>query len=417
MSLFQSNVNGLGRGSGEHSTRGSSGAGHGGTGGRGKGDVNVGTFYGNVFHPTSFGSAGGGGRSPGGGIIKITTRELHVDGSIESKGGFNKNDTNHGGGSGGSIYINTTIFAGEGTVDTSGGSGNYNGGGGSGGRIAVYYEYSSFAGQFAAFGGSSSHEAGAAGTVFQKDYRQNLNYLWVSNKNQKSLTSFVHFTNPSKGNALTWLPSLSIDTYYHFHEVTLTGGSHLAVESSRRVTKMVIGKLRDVGRGISSYLHTGQWQNISVRETGVIFPVNIHVYKNGTLGLPASIEVRNTVFNCDGRLRGLKKFAVSEATVNFGVNSGLITDDRFSSGRFVFDEVTVKAAGKILFKNAEQGNVLETMRLVVKAKGSIQARMLTVRSGVIVVEETGRIDVDGQGFEQGAAHNSYGGKCNPEMLG
>ena len=406
----------MGAGSGEYNPRGSSGAGHGGTGGRGRENVDIGAFYGSVFHPISFGSVGGGGNSPGGGVIKITTNELRVDGNIESKGGTYSQGVNHGGGSGGSIYINTTTFEGEGVIDASGGSGNGYGGGGSGGRIAVYYYSSTFTGQLAAFGGRSLYEAGAAGTLYQQDYQQNKKYLWVSNKNQKPRTSLVNFANPRKDNARTWLPSHANNTHYVFDEVTLTGGSHLVLEYTGKDQKIVIGKLSDmsgdVGNDMTSYLHIGQWQTVDVRKTGAIFPVHIQVYGKGTLGLPPSIEIKKTVFNCEGRVNGLKKLTVSETTINFGVNSGSVINGPYVPWRFAFEQVTVKAAAKIVFKNADHGNVLETGRLEVKAEGVIQARMLTIRSDVIIVEETASITVDGQAFEQGVANKNYGGQLH-----
>ena len=408
----------MGTGAGESNPRGSSGAGHGGTGGRGKEDEDIGTFYGNVFYPTSFGSVGGGGKSPGGGVIKITTGVLQLDGNIESKGGVYKQGINHGGGSGGSIFINATTLMGEGMIDASGGAGNGYGGGGSGGRIAVYYDSSSFSGQFAAFGGSSLYEAGAAGTVYQKDYQKKLQYLWVSNKNQKPRTLLVNYANPRKDNARTWLPTLAKNNHYEFDEVSLSGGSHLVLQRATSDQKLVIGKLSDststnVGNIITSYLHVGQWQTVNVLQTGFIFPVNIHVYGDGTLGLPSSIEVKNTAFNCEGYLSGLKELTVSDTTVNFGVNSGSFAKGLYMPTIFVFERVIVKAAGKIIFKNTEHGNVLETSRLEVKAEALVQARMLTIRSDTILVEEAAKISVDGQGFEQGVLNKNYGGKCLP----
>ena len=373
--------------------------------------MDIGAFYGSVFYPSSHGSVGGGGVSPGGGVIKITTSELQMDGNIECKGGLYEKGINHGGGSGGSIYINTTNFRGDGVIDVSGGPGNGDGGGGSGGRIAVYYHFSSFTGQLTAFGGSSLQEAGAAGTIYQKDYRQNLQYLLVTNNNQKPRTSLVNFANPRKGNARTWLPAHTNDTQYTFDEVTLAGGSHLVMAYNEHDQKMVIGKLSDVkNNDFTSYLHVGQWQTINVRGSGIIFPVNIHVYKDGRLGLPQRTEIKKTTFNCEGHLMGLKELTVSDTTINFGVDSGSIISDEYVARHFVFERVTINAAGVIVFKNAEYGNVLETSKLEVKAKGLIQARILTIRSDNILVDQTARITVDSQAFAQEAANKNYGGQ-------
>lgn len=408
-------VNGLGQGPGEYSPRGSSGAGHGGTGGHGGYDVDIGAFYGSVFYPTSFGSTGGGGKSPGGGVIKITTSELQVDGDIECKGGVYEGGINHGGGSGGSIFINATIIRGEGVIDATGGSGNGLGGGGSGGRIAVYYHSSSFSGHFTAFGGSSSYEAGAAGTVYEEDCQKHLKHLWISNRNQKPRSLLVNFANPRKDHARTWLPLLSNNSKYDFDQVTLTGGSHLILESGTHGETMTIGKLSDVtssdvGNDVTSFLHVGPWQTIRLRETGVLFPVNVRVYKDGTLWLPPSIQIKKTVFDSNGRLSGLKELTVSETTINFGADSGSVISGPYVAQQFAFERVTVNAAGKIIFTNAEHGNVLLTNELKVKAKGLIQARILSIRSDVIEVEETGSIVVDGQGFEQGARNKNFGGQ-------
>lgn len=364
-----------------------------------------------MFFPSSFGSVGGGGKSPGGGVIQITTRVLQLDGNIECKGGVYAGGKNHGGGSGGSIFINTTTFGGEGMIDASGGPGETDGGGGSGGRIAVYYRSSSFTGHISAHGGSSLYEAGAAGTVYQEDYQKNLKYLSVSNKDQRPRTVLVNFANPRKDNARTWLPSLPNKSQYDFDEITLTGGSHLVLQSSSRDQKMVVGKLinNDLSNGVTSYLHIGHWQTVHVHETGVIFPVNIHVYKNGTLGLPPSIEVKKTVFNCEGRLQGLKELTISETTIDFGVNTGSFIRSPYVARHFVFERVTVKAGGKIIFRNSEYGNVLETSRLEVKAEGLVQARRLTIQSNIVEVEESAKITVDGQGFAQGVLKTSYGG--------
>ena len=114
---------------------------------------------------------------------------------------------NHGGGSGGSILINVTTLEGEGVINASGGDGNGNGGGGSGGRIAVYFYNSAFTGTVTAMGGRSSFEAGAAGTIYRKDFKRNLNYLLLANCKRSPRSSVVtDFFHPVSDSARTWLP-------------------------------------------------------------------------------------------------------------------------------------------------------------------------------------------------------------------
>jgi hypothetical protein len=93
---------------------GSSGAGHGGTGGMGTNQNRVGTPYGNLYEPTDFGCLGGGlnGFGLGGGIIKmIVLNKLKVDGTVTCSGASGEAIAS-GGGSGGSLWIETNIMQG-----------------------------------------------------------------------------------------------------------------------------------------------------------------------------------------------------------------------------------------------------------------------------------------------------------------
>jgi len=153
------------------------GAGHGGSGGRGYDRLNHrylngGPAYGSPIEPTSFGSGGGstlnqGSGGAGGGAIRLEVGGLlTVDGSISADG--KDAGSAAGGGSGGSIYITTGSFSGNGTISANGGdmgsSGQGEGGGGGGGRIALYYDDSNFTGLVEAHGGIG-YENGGAGTV------------------------------------------------------------------------------------------------------------------------------------------------------------------------------------------------------------------------------------------------------------
>ena len=120
---------------GPGSASGSTGAeaSHGGYGGAGR------TPYGSVFEPTTLGSGGyssgcygnGAFTSVGGGAIKIVvTNVMTVDGSIQSNG----NNFACSSAAGGSIWLDSSIFRGTGSIQARG-AGNAGGG-----RIAIYYD-------------------------------------------------------------------------------------------------------------------------------------------------------------------------------------------------------------------------------------------------------------------------------------
>ena len=119
---------------------GRSGGSYGGLGGAYTGEPNA--TYGDALNPCEPGSGAGESSSggSGGGLVRITARELLLDGGIRADA---KDGSSHGGGgSGGAIYVDALTFSGDGILSADGGdSGSSYSGAGGGGRIAVYSEY------------------------------------------------------------------------------------------------------------------------------------------------------------------------------------------------------------------------------------------------------------------------------------
>lgn len=77
-----------------------------------------------MYEPEHFGCRGGGSGGLGGGIIRMSVRgTLQIDGTI-SCNGDNGQQSRSGGGSGGSIWIDTSLMKGYGTVQANGGNGH-----------------------------------------------------------------------------------------------------------------------------------------------------------------------------------------------------------------------------------------------------------------------------------------------------
>jgi hypothetical protein len=115
------------------------GAGHGGAGG---GGASIGSEYGAAIRPVQFGSGNtfGGPAAAGGGLIIINATTVLVHNGTFSSQGEPPTAVSRGSSSGGSIYIRTPLYLGNGSFtarggDTSGGGGD---GAGGGGRISVW---------------------------------------------------------------------------------------------------------------------------------------------------------------------------------------------------------------------------------------------------------------------------------------
>ena len=96
--------------------------------------------YGSTNAPLDPGSGGGDATlSPsGGGAVRIrASGQITVDGTISACAVLGGNG--HGGGSGGTVYIECGALAGSGQILAKGGAARNEGGGGGGGRIAVVY--------------------------------------------------------------------------------------------------------------------------------------------------------------------------------------------------------------------------------------------------------------------------------------
>jgi hypothetical protein len=169
---------GFGPGAGDAGTSSSQysgGGAHASRGGDGRYDLG-GTFtYGSEVYPHTFGSGSGNDvyassydyRGFGGGIVRIYSTTLTVNGGILANG--SDGDRYGSGGAGGSIYINTETFTGSGSVTAGGGKYDHiYGSGGSGGRVAVYNTTNTFSGVITAdagnHGGIGSNPPGV-GTV------------------------------------------------------------------------------------------------------------------------------------------------------------------------------------------------------------------------------------------------------------
>ncbi|MFW5719711.1 MAG: beta strand repeat-containing protein [Candidatus Dojkabacteria bacterium] len=219
---------GPGGGEGNCSGRGGGGAYGGDAGDSSRGDLG-GTGYGSALNPIYLGSGGGCGAtdlsSDGGGAIKIVASQMvTVNGTIDSDGEI-ADGSYSGGGSGGSIYIDTNDYTGSGVLTANGGDSNSTDGGGAGGggRILITYTgTNTYTGTVSSLSGST--RPGENGTVASLDETNNdlfitqtqnwnaapsldgtqHNYRNVHVENNAIWTLEGHYTNDTDGVGFTF---------------------------------------------------------------------------------------------------------------------------------------------------------------------------------------------------------------------
>ena len=284
---------------------GTAGAGHGGRGGNGNSTSVPGLSYGSLYQPLSHGS--GSALGSGGGVIRLVVREaVTVDGLVSGNG--------ENGSSGGSVWISSKFFKGNGVIRASGGSGSVGtSGGGGGGRISVDFENRTFSGKMEAFGGAGTKEAGGAGTIYLhhkvKDYQQ----LIVDNNNVGSpLTDDI--TDERYDGGRTWLTPEPSTVAVTFDEVDVRGQSQLAV-----LTNPPESHIRWDVRGIlgdrSGIVHVRPNQELKLtsdsqqqQQPELLWGVN--VYPRGDLQLSQNLFVDGIKMIVAGSLSGAQNVTV-----------------------------------------------------------------------------------------------------------
>lgn len=389
-----------------------------------------------------FGSTGGGGITPGGGVLYIKTKKMILDGLIEADGASGAS-TSSGGGSGGSILIKSHGFEGSGIIQANGGDGGtIGGGGGSGGRIAIYYTNVDYTGTMAAFGGDSVIEAGAAGTIYQENTMKKHNILKIENKGRKPTTMEIDsYSKLSTDFARTWITSASMSSNpkrvelkdfkfnyviyegFSVDELILGGGSHLAIEPELHrgnIRLHTFGKITGTFEGGAyGFLHTGPRQLVQTESTDYYIPMNLKIYEDGYLKLPANVMLHKNSLSLNGYLLGVRDIKISSCSVNFGKNSGSKTRGFVETRAFYFDSMTLLDGAYLRLLDTSNEYVLRADNMAIYTGGTIEGNNLTLVAHDIVVKEGGTIKLDGQGIRcrsydvysagSGGSHAGYGG--------
>ncbi len=165
------------------------GGGYGGLGGAYPDNGVSNPVYGDFRNPNELGSGGSSLESfnvagNGGGLLRIVTQTLTLNGVIRANGGAAT--VNAAGGSGGGIRIDVGTLTGTGSIAANGSAGFQFGGGGGGGRVAIYYQSATgfnFANVLAQ-GGLSTHAThGGAGTIYLQGPTRESGELIIDNNN------------------------------------------------------------------------------------------------------------------------------------------------------------------------------------------------------------------------------------------
>lgn len=355
----------------------------------------------------------------GGGVVHIIAREKMIhDGQITVNGKDAVKNSDYGGGSGGSVFIEAGSFDGSGVIQVNGGAGGDNGGGGgSGGRVAIHFNSSFFSGTIAAFGGNSSIETGAAGTIYKKNEQTGFSTLEVYNQgNKPSKEEIDDYSVLRSDSARTWLTSNSRPlvpvalhdvslgaTVYQgliIDEVKLGGSAHLAIEpDGSNIRLHTFRKFYGTFEGNSfGFVHVGPHQLVTIPDTEYYIPLNLKIYRSGYIKLPNRVMLhKNSLSLNAGYLIGVTDLTISQCKVTFGSDSGAIKTGALQAMQFTFQTVKLMSRGSLEMAAVDAKYALSVDSLEINSGGELIGRNLTVVAKFVIVDESGKINLDGGG--------------------
>ena len=271
-----------------------------------------------VMRPGSSGGDGG----KGGNYIKIKCDDFILNGDLEASG---EDSSVGGGGSGGSIYVETKVLKGHGVMKAGGGSVTCSAcGAGSGGFIGVDMETDEYEGDYSAPGGESPalHGDGGPGSIYT-----------VSDTNGEKL-----IVDNANGQQDYYMTLREDRTEVEFAVVVLDNYAKLQLYKDgikRTLTVKKMGGERD-GTGLIRiqenqsgtlervYSTTGEKMNSKLY-------INLELHKGGEFLLSETTLILGlfpTAFDLDGTLKGVTNMYLgTERHMRIGENAVIIPDE------------------------------------------------------------------------------------------
>lgn len=392
------------------------GGGHG-----GEGAISGGKPYGSVFRPQVLGSGGGNGQGKGGHgggqLLWKIGKMLELNGFLYARG-ENGTGVNAGGGSGGSILIETTNMTGHGAISVEGGAPSGKGGAGSGGRVAIHCRWRfTFAGDISFHGGVGGNLDASApsGTMYREQNFRPLRYLKIKYNKQTNTSvlavdnTFLHIDNKGRNVPGATMLMENQTTYYEFYELVLTGYSRLLIyhpEDSKNVTLVAHSFVGD---------KTGQ---LHIRENQIVYaevvesetnrteaPCSFYIDKDGELIGPAEFHIHGIRTVINGMLTGVHFLFIEDAAVLTLSNTAqtAIMENRTyveitKPGNTSFAHLIIKS-GALLNLVRKPGIILSVHSTLfeIQYKASVLVNHAEFYSTFAMIETKGVVMLDGAG--------------------
>lgn len=328
------------------------------------------------------------------------THHLILDGQITCNGEDGPAQSTAGGGSGGSIWITCKELSGFGSISVNGGAGSSSsGGGGSGGRIAVYHQtMSKYNGSISAKGGTSAIEDGGPGTIYletKNESHVSYRVLKADNTGRKyslALGKRGYLQHGIYGDisgigCVLWFNETET---FAFDEFYIYGNVHVGLYGGG-VSQKVHFYSRKLFGDRNAIFHIGRNQIVTFDIVDIYYPINTHVYRNGSIEVPSRLSLREVWMEVNGTLSEAHDYVIDRSGELYLWSAAHSKDEK--AGVFVFGNISVRSRGRLYLSSQPQGDqiILNTTRFVVNAGGVVKANNLLVSAVNATVDVGGNV--------------------------
>ena len=390
--------------------------------------------YGSLFTPTDLGSGGGGSEGgSGGGFLHLKIgRRCHIDGTVKSYG-HSATGSNSGGGSGGSVFVESYNFSGHGVLDASGGDGIGSGNAGSGGRIALHISAKNiYGGQYLAHGGvggaSTNHTLsdGGPGTIYKYESARGPTYrdLKYNPRLNATLIEPEHTKLTVENAGLDTInPAMVMENnsiYYEFDEVQVEGYAYVHFYHPTGVhnVTVIIHELTGNKQGMVRVQARQQViiHYVESTHTYLDAPCGFHVDEGGEIVLPTNVYITAEKTYLAGRMIGVEDFII-ERQAEFLLMGEAHTKDiqsltlwytdsgaqSYTPGLVQIPDITINNNGVLTILIDPLVPKLSSGTITVKNGGLMQTDTMkvTFEAADLEVEKGGVIEGEGHGYGAG----------------
>lgn len=186
---------------------------------------------------------------------------------------------------------------------------------------------------------------------------------------------------------------------YHFEELQLRGGAHLAFHTATSSDKVSLYFRHMIGDRTGT-LHVGPNQTMDLNREEIDLPFNVRVYQNGHMGLAPMTFVHGIKIHNHGLITRMINITLHHGGEIYFFQGSRVGNESQPDDYF-FHTIRVQSGGLVNFASSpvtHSGMNLTTKLTYIEGGGRLVANDIRILSHTVVVDSGGHFSADGLGY-------------------